>query len=154
MSDMNNHGQQPGPQKRRFRLEHWQVIALSLMLYDIVAVHAAYFVALRGRFDFVFGMIPQDYYATYRHFITFYSVFCVCCFWAAHLYRSMWRFAGYSELIRTMAASGFTSMVHTVMITVIFQRMPLTYYFWGALFQFALLLAPRFSYRMILLLRA
>ena len=154
MSDMNNHGQQPGPQKRRFRLEHWQVIALILMLYDIVAVHAAYFVALWGRFDFVFSMIPQDYYATYRHFITFYSVFCVCCFWAAHLYRSMWRFASYSELIRTMAASGFTSVVHTVMITVIFQRMPLTYYFWGALFQFALLLAPRFSYRMILLLRA
>ena len=154
MSDMNNQGQQSGSPKRRFRLEHWQVIALILMIYDALAVHAAYFVALWARFDFVFSMIPQDYYATYRHFITFYSVFCVCCFSAARLYRSMWRFASYSELVRTMAASSFTSVVHAVMITVIFQRMPLSYYLGGALLQFALLLAPRFSYRFILLLRA
>ena len=47
---------------KRFRLEHWQVIALYLMVYDILAVNISYFLALWIRFDCRFNQIPQDYF--------------------------------------------------------------------------------------------
>ena len=42
-------------------LRHWQVVNIGLMLYDVLAVNASYFLALWVRFDCRFSMIP-DYY--------------------------------------------------------------------------------------------
>ena len=85
---------------RNNRLEHWQVISVLLVLYDIVAIHVAYFVALWSRFDFRFSQIPANYLSSYIHFITGYAVVSVAVFWYFNLYRSMWRFASYTELIK------------------------------------------------------
>lgn len=139
---------------RRDKLEHWQVISVLLVLYDIVAIHAAYFVALWSRFDFRFSQIPANYLSSYIHFITGYAVVSVAVFWYFNLYRSMWRFASYTELIKAFEASGLTSAVHIVFITILFGRMPMTYYLWGSVLQFLLIIAVRFSYRFILLERS
>jgi hypothetical protein len=32
--------------EKRIRLEHWQIIALCMMVYDIFAVNVSYFIAL------------------------------------------------------------------------------------------------------------
>jgi len=72
---------------------------------------------------------------------------------ALKLYRSMWRFASYSELIRTAAASFITAVFHTVGITVLFGRMPISYYFIGAVVQFGFVISIRFAYRFMLLVR-
>ena len=135
----------------RQKNKHNKTISLLLVLYDIVAVHAAYFLALWGRFDFVFSQIPSPYLHTYKYFITLFSFFCIIVFWCFKLYNSMWRFASYSELVKITEASLITSAVHSLLITVIFLRMPLTYYFWGAIFQLILLLVSRFFYRFYLM---
>ncbi len=139
---------------RRDKLEHWQVISVLLVLYDIVAIHVAYFVALWSRFDFRFSQIPANYLSSYIHFITGYAVVSVAVFWYFNLYRSMWRFASYTELIKVFEASAITVAIHIVFITLLFGRMPMTYYLWGSVLQFLLILAVRFSYRFILLERA
>ena len=141
------------PQKKRFRLEHWHVISLLLMLYDFIAIHVAYFFALWARFDFIFSKIDAAYLLHYKQFITAYAVCCLVVFWLFKLYRSMWRFASYAEFIRTLCASVLTSVLHAVFITLICGRMPMTYYFFGLLLQFLLLIAARFSFRFLLYFR-
>lgn len=135
-------------------LEHWKVITLFLVLYDIIAIHLAYFLALWGRFDFVYSAIPSGYYHHYIYFISIYSLGAVVVFWQFHLYKSMWRFASYTELIRTFEASILTSFLHAILITVIFGRMPMTYYIFGGLLQFMAVLSIRFSYRLLMFMRS
>ena len=136
------------------KLEHWQVISVLLVLYDIVAIHVAYFFALWSRFDFRYSQIPTNYLSYYMRFITVYSIVSAVLFWFFNLYRSMWRFASYTELIKTFKASVIMSSVHILFITILFGRMPMTYYVWGGMLQFMLLILPRFSYRFLLFERS
>ena len=144
--NMNN---VPVNKKKKIRLEHWKVISIFLMIYDVIAISAAYFVALWGRFDFVYSKIAPEYLKKYQKFIIPYAVVCVIVFVCLKLYRYMWRFAGYSEFITTFCSSLFMSMIHAGLITIIFGRMPMTYYLWGGILQFIFLIAIRFSYRLI-----
>ena len=118
-----------------------------MVLYDFIAVHAAYFLALWGRFDFIFSNIPQAYFNAYRYSISIYAVLCIFVFLWFHLYRSIWRYASYTEFTRVFASSGLLSVVYSIVITLVFTRMPLTYYFWGMILQFLFILGMRFSYR-------
>ena len=140
------------PKKRR--IEHWQVISLYLVLYDIVAVNAAYIVALLLRFDFRYSSIPETYLSAYVRFIPIYTVFCIIVFMLLRLYKSLWRYASFSELNRLIVSSFITFLFHTIFITVFFRRMPISYYIVGAILQFGAVSAVRFSYRFILLERS
>lgn len=139
--------------KNRF-LEHWQVIALFLVLYDAGAVTFSYFFALLLRFDLRFSFMPVAYYDAWLKFAPFYIAICIAIFWAFKLYRSIWRFASYTELQRLTFANLVTALLHAILITLFFRRMPMFYYIVGAALQFMLVTAVRFSYRFILLLRA
>jgi len=132
-------------------VKHWQFVAFLLMAYDIFAIHAAYFIALWGRFDFLYSQIPHTFFSSYSRFITVYALFAVAVFWFFRLYNSVWRYASYDELIRTVEASVLTSIVHAVAISTIFGRMPLTYCVWGAMLQLFFVAGVRFSYRFFLL---
>ena len=138
----------PGRGSRR--LEHWQVIAAMLMVYDFVAVNFSYFLALWLRFDCKFSTISNNYINAWRSFIPIYSVFSLIAFYFIGLYRSIWRFAGFEELVRVVKASVVTMFFHTVFITILYARMPLSYYIIGAGLQFMLVLGIRFSYRFYL----
>ena len=132
-------------------LQHWQVIAICLAIYDIFAVNFAYFGALLLRFDFRYSQIPANYYEIWLKFAPFYTVICLLTFLRLNLYRSVWRFASYSELLRTIVASAITALVQVGGTLLFLGRMPISYYIVGAFFQFALVLGIRFSYRFGLL---
>jgi FlaA1/EpsC-like NDP-sugar epimerase len=133
--------------------EHWQTVTVLLMVYDVFAIAAAFLGALWIRFDCKFSTIPSEFLRAYDHFIPIYIVMCLVVFWMMHLYRSIWRFASYNELLRTIIATGITFVLHCVVITVAFVKMPLSYYVFGILLQFLLTLGIRFTYRFILLER-
>jgi len=144
-------------QKNRSRrpiLEHWQIIALYLMVYDTLVVNGSYLFALWIRFDCQFSQIREKYLTAWSQFIPIYTVVCLILFWGLRLYRSIWRFASFAELKRITLASVAASAIHTVVITGMLERMPISYHIIGALVQFSLLLAIRFSYRFILLERS
>ena len=139
---------------RQHRIEHWQIIALMLAVYDAVAVNLAYFLALWFRFDCMFSEIPRErFLEPFLKFAPIYAVICIAVFFALRLYNSIWRFAGFHEMIRVATASAASSVLQVVGITVLFGRMPLSYYIIGAFIQFLLVLGVRFSYRFILLER-
>ena len=132
--------------------QHWQNIAFLLGVYDIVAVNLSYFMALWFRFDCHFSTIPEVYIRSWRCFCPFYTVVCLVVFWSLRMYRSIWRFASIGELNRIMVSTIITGIFHFVAITLLIQRMPVTYYVVGSLFQFFLITVARFYYRLYLLL--
>ena len=136
--------------KKRKRIEHWQQITLLLMIYDALAVNAAYFGALWIRFDMHFSEI--GYLNTAMKIAPYYTVFCLIVFYFLRLYRTIWRYASYKELTKVMISSVITGGLLTAATWIPF-RMPLSYYVFGAILQFILVLGIRFSYRFILLER-
>lgn len=139
--------------KGKIRLEHWQIIAFYLMVYDAFVVNLSYAVVLWLRFDCHYKSIPTEYISAWIKFVPIYTVFCLAVFAYLRLYRSLWRFASYSELSRVTIASAVTAVFHIVAITIWFRRMPITYYVFGAMLQFICVLGIRFLYRFILLER-
>ncbi len=124
-------------------------MSVAMMLYDFAAVCGAYFLALYLRFDCVYSAIQARFMIPYKSFILPYGLGCIVVFRLMKMYNSVWRYASYTEFTRTLTGSLVTSAAHTVLITVIFRRMPISYYLMGAFFQFALLIAARFGSRFI-----
>lgn len=137
--------------KRKFKLEHWHIVAILLALYDIMAVNFSYFLALWLRFDGVFSQIPKEYLTPYIHFIPINTVVSILIFYIVRMYHGVWKFAGSTELFRSVIGSVSASAAHIILITVFFKRMPISYYLWGACFQIIFLVAARFSYRFMIL---
>ena len=135
------------------RMEHWQIMAACLMICDVFCVCLAYFLALWLRFDCVYSHIPKNYLSAFIKFIAPYTICAIALFWLFRMYRGMWRYASYTELVRTFCGSFAASFLHTILITILFCRMPLSYYIWGAGAQFIFLLLPRFAYRFLLFYR-
>ena len=56
--------------RSRFNLEHWQKISVLMMIYDALAVNAAFYIALWLRYDCKFFDIPYFF-----QYITFFRIF-------------------------------------------------------------------------------
>lgn len=72
---------------------------------------------------------------------------------AFKLYRSMWRFASFDELSRTSIVCAISMALYIVGTTVVFQRMPISYYVMGGILQYILITGIRFSYRIFRMLK-
>ncbi len=130
--------------------ERWLKIALLLVLWDIVAVHVAYFLALWLRFDCRFSAISPNYLTQYYHSITLYSAVAVLIFAGFRLYRSVWRYASVDELLRCAFGSMLASVLYTAARWFYFLNMPRSYHVFGLIIQMVLIILPRFSYRFYL----
>lgn len=137
--------------KRKF--EHWQVVRLLLMVYDFAAVIVSFGIALWLRFDCKVTSIEPQYLTTYTKTIIIYALFCLVVFWFLRLYKSIWRFASYSELMRVILATVVTGVIYTGSLLVFNLHMPVSYYVIGITVQFIATLGIRFFYRFVLLLR-
>ena len=140
--------------KRRFlHIEHWQIINAGLVIYDILAVNAAFFLALWVRFDCMFSEIPEYYLEAFMKFAPIYTIISLLVFLRCRLYQSIWRFASYNELLRVSMATLVTAVIQIFGTLIFVQRMPISYYMFGVLLQFFAVLGIRFSYRFILLMK-
>ena len=138
----------------------WDSIAkdLWIVLLDIIAVNAAYFLALLVRFyvNFEFRDVAKDYYLpAFLQFAPIYTVLCFLVFVAFKLYGGMWRFAGINDMNRIIGASVVTAIIQIIGTTFIFTpekygHMPITYYVIGAILQFFFISLIRFGYRILL----
>lgn len=136
------------------RMERWEFVSLGLLLYDALAVNAAYFLALWLRYDMRYSAIPPEYLAAFLRFAPVYTAVCLAVFFLLRLYNSLWRFASFNELARSLGAAAITCVFHWVGMNAFVCRMPVAYYVIGALGQFLMVTAIRFAYRFIRLLSA
>lgn len=137
--------------KRKF--EHWHVVRLLLMVYDFAAVIVSFGIALWLRFDCKVTSVEPQYLTTYTKTIIIYALFCLVVFWFLRLYKSIWRFASYSELLRVILATVVTGVIYTGSLLIFNLHMPVSYYVIGITVQFIATLGIRFFYRFVLLLR-
>ena len=137
--------------KRKF--EHWQVVRLLLMVYDFAAVIVSFGIALWLRFDCKVTSVEPQYLTIYTKTIIIYALFCLVVFWFLRLYKSIWRFASYSELMRVILATVVTGVIYTGSLLAFHLHMPISYYVIGITVQFIATLGIRFFYRFVLLLR-
>ena len=141
------------PKPKKHHIQHWRIISIALAAYDYLAVLASYSLALLIRFDFVFSSIPRHYLAFHEKAIIVYGLFVVLVYGFFHLYRSMWRFASYNELLSAIEAN-ITVFIPYAVFTWFYHRMPISYYLIGGVFLFFFTIGIRFSYRFVLLLRS
>ena len=128
---------------------------LWIVLLDVVAVNAAYVLALLIRFYVNFEFRPSvNYYLTdWLRFTPFYTVLCILVFALFRLYGGMWRYAGINDMNRIIAANAVTVVIQvlgTLIVLGFRRRMPFTYYIIGAVLQFLMIALIRFGYRMLL----
>lgn len=136
------------------RMERWEFVSLGLLLYDALAVNAAYFLALWLRYDMRYSAIPPEYLAAFLRFAPVNTAVCLAVFFLLRLYNSLWRFASFNELARSLGATAITCVFHWVGMNAFVCRMPVAYYVIGALGQFLMVTAIRFAYRFVRLLSA
>lgn len=140
--------------EKQISFKHWHWVAFFLVIYDIVVVAGSYLLALWLRFDCQFSEIPNEYLIAWAKFTPAYIVLSILVMWFLRLYRSIWRFASFVELERISLATFILGVCHAVGITVLHQRMPITYYILGIGIQAVLTLTVRFAYRFVILMRS
>lgn len=138
-------------EKNNKRVERWRIMSFLLVIYDVIAIALSFFLALWFRYDCSFGAIPDKFLLAYGKFIGIYAAFCVLLFWRFRLYNSIWRFAGFAEILKVIFATVIAFVFHCVAITLLFEKMPWAYYLFGILIQFILTLFIRFSGRFAIL---
>ncbi|MBQ2934062.1 MAG: polysaccharide biosynthesis protein [Clostridia bacterium] len=151
--------------KTRLSLNRSRVAQILLLFYDVVVVNLSYFLAIWLRFDCQIGRLLEtepEYLKAWFYFAPIYTVLAVIVFWCFRLYRSVWSFASYREFFNVFYATCVTFVLHTLGITAFInimnmkhiRRMPFSYYIFGIMMQFVLVLCVRFGYRFILLERS
>ena len=135
------------------KFEHWKLISLYLVIYDIFAVNVSYLAALFFRFDMHISSIPPEYLHAFIKFAPIYTIFSLFVFHILRLYNSLWQFASFDELNRIIISSIFTTLFQAAFMTILMIQMPISYYVFGAFLQFAMIVGIRFSYRYIKLER-
>lgn len=135
------------------KIKHWKAVRLLLMVYDFIAVIVSFGIALWLRFDCKVTSVEPQYLTTYKKTIIIYALFCLVVFCFLRLYKSIWRFASYSELLRVILATVVTGVIYTGSLLVFNLHMPVSYYVIGITVQFIATLGIRFFYRFVLLLR-
>lgn len=106
---------------RGIKIKHWKIIAFYLLVYDVAAINASYFLGLLLRFDLRYSNIPEEYLYAFQKFAPVYTLFTVAVFYIFRLYNSLWRFASFSELNRILAATGITTLFHAAGIKPVYS---------------------------------
>lgn len=130
-------------------IAQWKIIAVGLMSFDYIAIHLAYFLALWFRFDCRFSQIPYKYLNGYLLSIIVYAFVSIGIFWLFGMYKSVWSFVSYPEVMRFAFGSLFASALYSILQTFILIRMPVSYHAFGAFFQLVLVIAIRVAYRFL-----
>ncbi|MCQ2516232.1 MAG: polysaccharide biosynthesis protein [Saccharofermentans sp.] len=150
---MNNiHSDSADVQKHRF-FYHWHIVTIGLVVYDFLVTIFSFGLALWLRFDCVFSSIPSKYLDCYVSTIVIYAAILILLLFGFKRYRSIWRFASYSEIVRMGFATFIAFIIYTAGTVLFIERMPISYYVVGTALQFIFTLGIRFSYRFVLLLR-
>ncbi len=135
--------------KKKKLLTDRRIQTTLLMIYDIGVIMLSYFVALWFRFDCQYSQIPNEMISAYAIFCPVYAVVCVIVFYFFRFYNMVWSFVGYRDLVQLFTVSICMSCLHIFGITIIFQRLPISYYLIGACLQAIAVCGIRISYRLL-----
>lgn len=121
-----------------------------LLAFDIIIINLAYFLALYLRFDASLIQIPRIYLKAFENYALINTVITIAIYSAFKLYRIILEYASYTELIKITQAVALSLLVHIFGISILFQRMPLSYFVYGFLIQYTFTVGIRFANKMFI----
>ena len=139
--------------KENIFFDRSNLVRILLVFFDVIMVNFAYYITLVIRF-YVAHSLPEyslAYFEAFWKFTPYYTIICIGVFHVCKLYNSVWRYVGINDIHRIMIASAVTAILNVIGSILFIKRMPISYYIIGAIIQFALITASRFSYRIYLM---
>ncbi len=122
-----------------------------LIIYDIISVILASYIALLMRYGFEMAEIPAHFVDPINHFLPFNILITLAVLYVFRMYNSLWAFAGETELQNLVLASVISSGLQAAGIqffkTPGQQAVPGSYYFLYMFLLISFIFASRFSYR-------
>lgn len=120
-----------------------------LILYDILVIGISEYMALLIRFEFRPGMIKKVFLESMIQY-TPVNIGCTLVIFALFsLYESLWRYASVTELLNLTLACIVSSMLQLVGMYMMGYHLPRSYYILYLLILLPLMMAGRFSYRLL-----
>ncbi len=124
----------------------------GLIIYDIISVIAASYIAILLRYNFHIDEIPDHFMNPVTQFLPINIIITLVVFYAFKLYDSLWAYAGEREmqnLVMGCALSGVINAIGLQFFKSHTQPVPQSYYFLYAFFLLTFIFASRFSYRFL-----
>ena len=124
-----------------------------LALFDVIAVNIGYYLAILIRFYVAneFHDVAGQYINAFFKFAPYYTVICIAVFVGFKLYGGMWKYAGINDLNRIVSANITTTVIYVIGSLIFVRRMPISYYFIGAVIQLCFIVGSRFAYRLLMI---
>ncbi|WP_296128080.1 nucleoside-diphosphate sugar epimerase/dehydratase [uncultured Anaerococcus sp.] len=123
---------------------------LILLFFDIIIINLSYFFALYFRFDLDFSAIPIEYLSAFSKYAFINTAITIIIYSLFRLYKMILQYASYNELIQISLACILSLFTHIIGITLLYQRMPVSYFIFGYLMQYTGTVALRFAKKLLI----
>lgn len=123
-----------------------------LIIYDIISIVIANYLAIAVRYEFHLGSIPKHFMKPIEMFMPFDILLTLVIFYFFHLYSSLWAFAGETELQNILMSCILSTVVNGVgmhFFRVTSQAVPKSFYMLYLFLLISCMFASRFSYRFL-----
>ncbi len=122
----------------------------ALIIYDIISVIMASYLAILVRYEFDVSSIPQNFMRPIETFLPLNIMISLLIFYIFRLYSSLWAFAGETELQNIVLACVVSSVVNGIGIQffkISSQAVPRSYHLLYMFLLLTCIFVSRFSYR-------
>ncbi len=122
----------------------------GLIIYDIMSIIMASFVAILMRYEFSLDSIPEHFLDPVTAFLPINIVITIAIFYLFKMYDSLWAYAGEREMQNLVMACVLSGVVNAVGLQFFksdIQPVPQSYYFLYTFLLITAIFASRFSYR-------
>ncbi|MCR4788106.1 MAG: polysaccharide biosynthesis protein [Lachnospiraceae bacterium] len=125
----------------------------ALIIYDIISVIAASYLAILIRYNFSIKEIPFYFLKPITGFLPISVVLTITILFLFRMYSSLWAFAGETELQNLIISCSVSTVVQAVGLQFFkvkgYQAVPSSYYFLYLFCLISLIFVSRFSYRFL-----
>ncbi|MDE7130919.1 MAG: polysaccharide biosynthesis protein [Lachnospiraceae bacterium] len=121
-----------------------------LIIYDVISVILASYLAIVMRYEFRVDAIPEHFLSPIEHVMPLNIVVTLVIFYVFRLYSSLWAFAGESELQNIVVSCVLSTIVNSVCLQFFkttSSAVPRSYYFLYLFLLITCIFSSRFSYR-------
>ena len=126
---------------------------LLLLIYDVIAVAMAEFLALLTRFEFSVSQITPVYLDHALYYVVINIVVTIVIFAFLKLYNSLWKYASVQEMLNVFMACALAAGSQSIGMHMLLWDMPRSYYILYFFFLLALICMSRFFYRGVRVVR-
>lgn len=124
-----------------------------LIIYDIISVILASYLAILIRYSFSFAEIPSHFMDPINRFLPVAIVITIITLYIFRMYNSLWAYAGETELQNLVVACVISSVLQAVGLQFFRvegrQAVPSSYYFLYTFLLISFIFVSRFSYRFL-----